>query len=179
MNGSFDLHNIVNLPNSIDQLLQQGEVRTFNFFESMYPLNIKIEAENSSAAAFQFWDLLKLITRLNEVMVDFLFNQTDYDRNPETTAYFNGIGVVTMLKAICDVQRTILASPRGIANKDEIFDNKVGHIHSLEKQERDEILTLELKRILWELLIPPEFFLTLYQRDLDNDSFVVEKFPYR
>ena len=84
-----------------------------------------------------------------------------------------------MLKAICDVQRTILASPRGIANKDEIFDNKVGHIHSLEKQERDEILTLELKRILWELLIPPEFFLTLYQRDLDNDSFVLEKFPDR
>ena len=28
VNGSFDLHNIVNLPNSIDQLLQQGEVRT-------------------------------------------------------------------------------------------------------------------------------------------------------
>ena len=60
---SFDLHIIVNLPNSIDQLLQQGEVRTFNFFESMYPLNIKIEAENSLAAAFQFWNLSKVITR--------------------------------------------------------------------------------------------------------------------
>ena len=112
-------------------------------------------------------------------MVDFLYSLTDYDRNPESTAYFNGIGVVTMLKAICDVQRTILASPRGIANKDEIFDNKVVHLRILEIQERDEILTLELKRILWELLIPPEFFLTLYQRDLDNDSFVLEKFPYR
>ena len=44
VNGSFDLHNIVNLPNSIEQLLQQGEERTFNFFESMYPLNITIEA---------------------------------------------------------------------------------------------------------------------------------------
>ena len=54
MNGSFDLHNIVNLPNSIEQLLQQGEERTFNFFESMYPLNITIEAEKSLAAAFQF-----------------------------------------------------------------------------------------------------------------------------
>ena len=31
VNGSFDLHNIVNLPNSIEQLLQQGEVRTLNF----------------------------------------------------------------------------------------------------------------------------------------------------
>ena len=57
MNGSFDLHNIVNLPNSIEQLLQQGEERTFNFFESMYPLNIKIEAEHSITAAFQFWNL--------------------------------------------------------------------------------------------------------------------------
>ena len=54
VNGSFDLHNIVNLPNSIEQLLQQGEERTFNFFESMYPLNITIEAEKSLAAAFQF-----------------------------------------------------------------------------------------------------------------------------
>ena len=48
VNGSVDLHNIVNLPISIEQLLLQGEDRTFNFFKSLYPLNIRIEAENSS-----------------------------------------------------------------------------------------------------------------------------------
>ena len=41
------------------------------------------------------------------------------------------------------------------------------------------ILILELKRILWELLISPEFFLSLFQNNLDNDTFIVEKFPYR
>ena len=49
-----------------------------------------------------------------------------------------------MLKAICNLQRTILESPRGIVDKDEFFYNKVEHLRSLGKQERDEILTLEL-----------------------------------
>ena len=38
---------------------------------------------------------------------------------------------------------------------------------------------MELKKILWELLIPPEYFLTLYQKELDDSSFVIEKFQYR
>ena len=179
VNGSVDLHNIINLPTSIDQLLLQGEQRTFNFFESLYPLNIRIEAENGLAAAFQFWKIPKVVTRLDEVMVEFLYSFTDFDRNPENITHFTGIGVTTMLKAICDVQRTILASPRGIVDKDEFFDNKVEHLRSLGKRERDDILTLELKKILWELLIPPEFFITLFQKELDNESFVVENFQYR
>ena len=59
-----------------------------------------------------------------------------------------------MLKAICDVQTTILASPRGMTDKEECFDSKMKHLQSLE--ERDAISTLELKKSLWELLIPPE-----------------------
>ena len=112
-------------------------------------------------------------------MEDFLYSLTYYYRNPESTAYFTGIGVVTMLKAICDVQRTILASHRGIANKDDFFDDKVEHLRSLAKQEQDARITLELKRILWELLIPPELFLMLFQKDLDNDTFIVTHFQYR
>ena len=179
VNGSVDLHDIVKLPTSIDQLLLQGEQRTFNFFESLYPLNIKIEAQNGLSAAFQFWKIPKVIMRFDEVMEEFLYNLTDFDRNPENITHVTGIGMTTMLKAICDVQRTILASPRGIVSKDEFFDNKVEHLRSLGKRERDDILTLELKKILWELLIPPEFFITLFQKELDNESFVVEKFQYR
>ena len=41
MNGSLDLHSIVEFPASVDRLLHQGENRVFNFFESMYPLNIR------------------------------------------------------------------------------------------------------------------------------------------
>ena len=85
---------------STEKLLQTGEERTFNFLESMFPLNIRIEAENGLAAAFQFWNLPKVVTRLDEVMEDILYYLTDYDRNPESTADFIGIGVITMLKAI-------------------------------------------------------------------------------
>ena len=74
VNGSVDLHDIVNLPTSIVQLLQEGETRTFIFFESMYPLNIRIEADNGLAAAFQFWNLPKVVKRLDEVMEDFFFS---------------------------------------------------------------------------------------------------------
>ena len=84
-----------------------------------------------------------------------------------------------MLKAICNVQNTILESPRGIATKEECFDNKVEHLRSLQKQERDAIFILELKKILGELLIPPEYFLTLYQKELDDPTFTIEKFQYR
>ena len=47
------------------------------------------------------------------------------------------------------------------------------------KQERDDILTLELKRIVWELVIPPEYFLMLYQKELDDTTFTIEKYLYR
>ena len=124
VNGSVDLHDIVKLPTSIDQLLLQGEQRTFNFFESLYPLNIKIEAQNGLSAAFQFWKIPKVIMRFDEVMEEFLYSLADFDRNPENITHVTGIGMTTMLKAICDVQRTILASPRGIVSKDEFWTIK-------------------------------------------------------
>ena len=179
INSSFDLHSVVNLPISIGDLLKTGEERTFNFFESMYPMNIRIEAEYGLAAAFQFWNLPKAVLRLDEVMTEFLYSLTDFEMNPESTANVNCIGIVTMLKAICNVQKTILENPRGIASKEEFFDNSIDHLRSLQKRERDDILTLEIKKILWELLIPPEYFLTLYQKELDDSSFVIEKFQYR
>ena len=37
MNGSMDLHSIVEFPVSVDRVLYQGENRVFNFFESMCP----------------------------------------------------------------------------------------------------------------------------------------------
>ena len=72
MNGAFDLHDSMSLPSTIDMLLQIGEERTFNFFESMYPMYRRIEAENGFAAAFQFWKIPKVQTRLDGVMIDFL-----------------------------------------------------------------------------------------------------------
>ena len=87
-------------------------------------MNIKIEAENGLTAAFQFWNLPKVVSRLDKVMVDFLYNLTDFDVNPESTANVNNKEVVTLLKAICNVQKAILESPRGIANKEEFLTTR-------------------------------------------------------
>ena len=57
-------------------------------------------------------------------MVDFLYSLTDFDLNPESTANVNDIGLLTMLKAVCNVQKTILESPRGIATKEEFLITK-------------------------------------------------------
>ena len=54
MNESLDLHNIVEFPINVDRLIHQGEDRVFNFFESMYPLNIRKDAENGLYSAFKF-----------------------------------------------------------------------------------------------------------------------------
>ena len=40
INGLFDLHKIVEYPNTIDRLICDREDQVFNFFESMHPLNI-------------------------------------------------------------------------------------------------------------------------------------------
>ena len=58
VNGSFDLHS-VNLSNSIEKLLQTGEERTFNFFESMYPLNIRIEEKKWSGCSISALEFTK------------------------------------------------------------------------------------------------------------------------
>ena len=141
----FQSPQIIDLPISIGDLLKMGEERTFNFFESMYPMKIRIEAEYGFAAAFQFWNLPKSVFRMDEIMKEFLYSLADFNLNPESTANITNIGVVTMLKAICNVHKTILESPRGIASKEEFFDNSIDHLRSLQKRERDDILTLELK----------------------------------
>ena len=83
MNGSMNLHSIVEFPVSMDELLYQGENRVFNFFESMYPLNIRKDAENGLFSAFQFWNLPKTRKRFDELLNDFLFRYKDFSNNPD------------------------------------------------------------------------------------------------
>ena len=58
-------------------------------------MNLKIEAENGLTAAFQFWKLPKVITRLDKVMVDFLYDLKDHDINPEKTSDSTRVDVIT------------------------------------------------------------------------------------
>ena len=54
VNGPFNLHNIILLPTTSEKLLQTGEEWTFNYFESMYPMNTRIEAEMVKWQDFNF-----------------------------------------------------------------------------------------------------------------------------
>ena len=134
MNGSFDLHKIVEYPNTIDRLIRVGEDRVFNFYESMYPLNIRKEAENGLVSAFQFWKLPKTKMRRDELLDDFLFRYKDVSNNPETTFDATNFGIVTMMKVIITLQRTILGCPEGIFNHDEFLDNAIMNLRSLNEE---------------------------------------------
>ena len=45
----------------------------------------------------------------------------------------------------------------------------------MSKEERDLPLTMELKRILWEVNVPSEYIKSLFQEELNSNSFVMEK----
>ena len=141
----------------------------------MYPLNIRKEAENGLFSAFQFWKLPKTKMRLDELLDDFLFEYKDFSNNPETTFATSNFGIVTMMKAIINLQRTTLSCLKGIYNHDEFLDNSSMDLRSLNKEERDCILMMKLKKILWECLIPSEFIKSLLQEELNMASFFIEK----
>ena len=58
--------NLVEMPLTVSHLLVAGEVRIFNFVESMNPLNIRKEIGNCLPAAFQFWATPKIRKSLDE-----------------------------------------------------------------------------------------------------------------
>ena len=47
------------------------------------------------------------------------------------------------------------------------------------KEERDLTLMIELKRILWEVNVPSKYIKSLFQEELNSESFIVEKQQYR
>ena len=137
MNGSLDLHNIVEFPCNFDELIHEGETRIFNFFESMYPLNIRKDAENGLFSAFKFWNLPKTKNLFDELLDEFILEYKDFDNNTERTYDTTKFGVVTMMKAIINLQKTILDCSEGIYNKDDFVDSTLPSFTSMSKEERD------------------------------------------
>jgi len=160
-------------------LIHEGEERTFNFFESMYPLNIRKDAENGLYPAFLFWNLPNTKKRFDELLDEFIFEYKDFDNNPECTYDTTKFGIVTMMRAIINLQRTILSCSEGIYDKNGFIDNTLLSVRSMSKEERDLTLMMELKGILWEVNVPSEYIKSLLQEELNSESFVVEKQQYR
>ena len=179
MNGSLDLHNIVEFPISVDKLIHDGDKRKFNFFESMYPSNIRMDAENGLPSAFQFWSLPKTRKRFDELLDEFVFEYKDSSNNPEHTFNANTFGIVSMMRAIINLQKTILSCSEGIYDKECFVDNTLLKLRSMDKEERDSTLMMELKSMLLEVYVPSEYIKSLFQEELNSESFIVEKQQYR
>ena len=84
-----------------------------------------------------------------------------------------------MMKAIINLQRTLLSCMEGIYDKDCFIDNTLMNFRTMSKEERDLTLMMEPKRILWEVNVPSEYIKSLFQEELNSDSFVIEKQQYR
>ena len=96
----------------------------------MYPLNIRKDAENGLFAAFKFWNLPKTTNLFDEMLDEFIFEYNDFDNNPERTYDLTNFGTVTMMKAIINLQKTILNCSEGIYNKDDFVDNTLQVLQS-------------------------------------------------
>ena len=77
---------------------------------------------------------------------EFIFEYKDFDNNPELTYDLTNFGVVTMMKAIINLQKTILNCSEGIYNKDDFVDNTLPSFTVMSKEERDLTLMMELKK---------------------------------
>ena len=65
--------NLVEMPTSVSNLLYAGEIRIFNFIESMNPLNVRKEMENCLPSAFQFWANPEFRKILDEKIVSLVY----------------------------------------------------------------------------------------------------------
>ena len=54
---------------------------------------------------------------------EFVFEYKDLSNNPERTYDATNFGIVTMMKAIINLQRTLLSCTEGIYDKDCFIDN--------------------------------------------------------
>ena len=58
--------NLVEMPLTVSHLLVAGEIRIFNFVESMNALNVRKEIENCLPVAFQFWAIPEVCKSLDK-----------------------------------------------------------------------------------------------------------------
>ena len=89
--------NPVEMPTSISNLLFAGEIRIFNFVESMNPLNVRKEMENCLPSAFQFWAIPEIRKILDEKILSLVYGGNLLkETNNEPTKQ----GFITMLLVI-------------------------------------------------------------------------------
>ena len=63
-----------------------------------------------------------------------MFEYKDFSKNPESSLDAISFGMVTMMKAIVNLQRTIVSCPEGIFDRDVFLDNLLMDLRTLKKE---------------------------------------------
>jgi len=93
---------MVEMPLTVSHLLVAGEIRIFNFVESMNLLNVRSKMENCFSATFQFWAIPEIRKSLDKKIILLVYGE-NFLKETDTREPTNK-GFVTML---LDVVRLI------------------------------------------------------------------------
>ena len=164
------------MPQSIPNLLFAGEIRIFNFVESMKPLNVRKEMENCLPSAFQFWAIPKVKKLLNEKIYLLVFGgEWSLETGIEIT--YND-GLLALLLSAMKLQKHILQCEHynETFSKESFIDNSLGKLQALDKNVQNTLLMQEFEKLLIECKCPADYLTDLFVKDLLLNEFCVEKF---
>ena len=170
---------LVEMPETVSHLLFAGEIRIFNFVESMNPLNIRKEIGNCLPAAFQFWATPKIRKSLDEKISVLVFggNLLKKTESNEPTDK----GFVAMLLVIVRLLDHFLVCQHFSEDfsKDQLIDSGFEKLNAMPKDKVNTFLIQEFERILSEINCPSDYLLDIFIKDIFRDDYVLEKSTYR
>ena len=170
---------LVEMPETVSHLLFAGEIRIFNFVESMNPLNIRKEIGNCLPAAFQFWATPKIRKSLDGKINVLVFggNLLKKTESNEPTDK----GFVAMLLVIVRLLDHFLVCQHFSEDfsKDQLIDSGFEKLNAMPKDKVNTFLIQEFERILSEINCPSDYLLDIFIKDILRDDYVLEKSTYR
>ena len=170
--------NLVEMPQSIPHLLFAGEIRIFNFVESMNPLNIRKEMENYLPSAFQFWAIPEIREILDEKMMLLVYGgQLLEETNNEPTEQ-GFISILLVIVRLIEHFNECIHVGEDFS-KDEFYDSQFEKLKNSTEDEQKSFLIQEFERILSEINCPTDYIMELFINDIMQTDYVIDKFPYR
>ena len=170
--------NLVEMPQSIPHLLFAGEIRIFNFVESMNPLNIRKEMENCLPSAFQFWAIPEIRRILDEKMMLLVYGgQLLEETNNEPTEQ-GFISILLVIVRLIEHFNECIHVGEDFS-KDEFYDSQFEKLKNSTEDEQKSFLIQEFERILSEINCPTDYIMELFINDIMQTDYVIDKFPYR
>ena len=170
--------NIVEMPQSIPNLLFAGEIRIFNFVESMKPLNVRKEMENCLPSAFQFWAIPEIQKILEEKIMLLVYGGNlleETNNKPTEQGFISILLVIVRLIKHFNVSEHVSED----FSKDNFADSQFEKLKDMTEDEQKTFLIQEFERILSEINCPSDYIMELFINDIMQTDYVIDKYPYR